>query len=142
MDASRLSCGRRQGLGGISSRSQLSLTSSGFRSTIATKLANKSGSLGEDTNTNFTCGQDGFAKLLAMPSRVQPEQPRLQWRNVPDLCAACAVRVAYLVTPTVLLYVTGGFAFGEANLNATWFSPALCRSLYQGAVELAPPTCV
>ncbi|MEK4031532.1 outer membrane beta-barrel protein [Methylocystis sp. IM3] len=34
-------------------------------------------------------------------------------------------RVGYLVTPTTLLYGTGGFAFGETDLNATYFSPLL-----------------
>jgi len=41
-------------------------------------------------------------------------------------------RVGYLVTPTVLLYGTGGLAYGEADLNTTFFSPLLSPVLYQG----------
>ncbi len=41
-------------------------------------------------------------------------------------------RVGYLATPTMLVYATGGLAYGEANLNATWFSPLLSPVLYQG----------
>ena len=41
-------------------------------------------------------------------------------------------RVGYLVTPTTLVYATGGLAYGEADLNATWFSPLLSPVLYQG----------
>ena len=33
-------------------------------------------------------------------------------------------RFGYLVTPNALVYGTGGFAFGETDLNATYFSPA------------------
>jgi outer membrane immunogenic protein len=52
-------------------------------------------------------------------------------RNMPTL-GTVRGRVGYLATPTVLLYATGGLAFGEADLNATWFSPALSPVLYQG----------
>jgi len=41
-------------------------------------------------------------------------------------------RVGYLATPTMLVYATGGLAYGEADLNATWFSPRLSPALYQG----------
>jgi opacity protein-like surface antigen len=41
-------------------------------------------------------------------------------------------RVGYLATPTVLLYATGGLAYGETDLNATYFSPLLSPVLYQG----------
>jgi outer membrane immunogenic protein len=41
-------------------------------------------------------------------------------------------RVGYLATPTMLLYATGGLAYGEADLNATYFSPLLSPVLYQG----------
>jgi opacity protein-like surface antigen len=41
-------------------------------------------------------------------------------------------RVGYLATPTMLLYATGGLAYGENNLNATYFSPLLKPILYQG----------
>ena len=34
-------------------------------------------------------------------------------------------RIGYLVTPTTLVYGTGGPAFGEAILNASYFSPLL-----------------
>ena len=34
-------------------------------------------------------------------------------------------RIGYLVTPTTLVYGTGGLAFGEAILNASYFSPLL-----------------
>ena len=41
-------------------------------------------------------------------------------------------RLGYLATPTMLVYATGGLAYGEADLNATWFSPLLSPVLYQG----------
>ena len=41
-------------------------------------------------------------------------------------------RVGYLATPTMLVYATGGLAYGEADLNATWFSPLLSPVLNQG----------
>ncbi len=41
-------------------------------------------------------------------------------------------RVGYLVTPSVLFYGTGGLAYGETDLRATYFSPALSPTLYLG----------
>ncbi len=41
-------------------------------------------------------------------------------------------RLGYLVTPTALVYGTGGFAFGETDLNATYFSPFLKPALNLG----------
>ncbi len=52
-------------------------------------------------------------------------------RNMPSF-GTVRGRVGYLATPSVLLYATGGFAYGEANLNATWFNPTLAPLLYQG----------
>jgi opacity protein-like surface antigen len=41
-------------------------------------------------------------------------------------------RLGYLVTPTALIYGTGGLAFGEAILNPTYFSPQLTPVLNFG----------
>ena len=41
-------------------------------------------------------------------------------------------RVGYLATPTILLYATGGLAYGETDLNATYYNPSLSPLLYQG----------
>jgi opacity protein-like surface antigen len=52
-------------------------------------------------------------------------------RNLPYLGTARG-RVGYLVIPSVLVYGTGGVAFGETDLRATYFSPALKPVLYMG----------
>ena len=41
-------------------------------------------------------------------------------------------RLGYLVTPSILVYGTGGVAWGETDLRATYFSPFLKPLLYQG----------
>lgn len=41
-------------------------------------------------------------------------------------------RFGYLITPAALIYGTVGFAFGETDLNATYFSPALKPVLASG----------
>ncbi|KAF2989978.1 outer membrane beta-barrel protein [Methylocystis sp. MJC1] len=41
-------------------------------------------------------------------------------------------RLGYLVTPTALLYGTGGLAFGEAILNPTFFTPGIAPALNFG----------
>ncbi|QGM46294.1 outer membrane protein [Methylocystis heyeri] len=52
-------------------------------------------------------------------------------RNVPYLGTARG-RAGYLVTPAILAYATGGLAWGETDLRATYFSPSLRPVLYQG----------
>lgn len=52
-------------------------------------------------------------------------------------------RFGHRVTPTALVYGTAGFAFGEADLNATYFSPALKPALnlggsWLGYVDMSP----
>ncbi len=52
-------------------------------------------------------------------------------------------RLGYLVTPAALIYGTGGFAFGETDLTATYFSPALKPALnlggsWLGYVDMSP----
>jgi opacity protein-like surface antigen len=44
-------------------------------------------------------------------------------------------RVGYLATPEVLVYGTGGLAFGENDLNATYFAPTLKPALYLGGSQ-------
>ncbi len=44
-------------------------------------------------------------------------------------------RAGYLATPDVLVYATGGLAFGENDLNATYFAPTLKPVLYQGGSQ-------
>jgi opacity protein-like surface antigen len=41
-------------------------------------------------------------------------------------------RIGYLVTPTVLVYGIGGVAYGENDLNATYFVPSLKPTLFVG----------
>jgi opacity protein-like surface antigen len=52
-------------------------------------------------------------------------------RSLPYLGTARG-RAGYLVTPDVLVYGTYGLAYGETDLHATYFSPKLSPSLYQG----------
>ena len=41
-------------------------------------------------------------------------------------------RAGFLVTPTLLVFGTGGLAYGEADLSAAWFSPSLKPVLNAG----------
>ena len=41
-------------------------------------------------------------------------------------------RAGFLVTPTLLVFGTGGLAYGEADLSAAWFSPTLKPGLNAG----------
>ncbi len=41
-------------------------------------------------------------------------------------------RAGFLVTPTLLVFGTGGLAYGEADLSAAWFSPKLKPSTQRG----------
>ncbi len=41
-------------------------------------------------------------------------------------------RAGFLVTPTLLVFGTGGLAYGEADLSAAWFSPTLKPALNAG----------
>ncbi|WP_162009670.1 outer membrane protein [Methylocystis heyeri] len=41
-------------------------------------------------------------------------------------------RLGYLATPALLAYATGGLAYGETDLSAAWFSPALKPALNAG----------
>ena len=52
-------------------------------------------------------------------------------RNLPYLGTARG-RLGYLATPAILVYGTGGAAWGETDLRATYVSPLLKPLLYQG----------
>ena len=41
-------------------------------------------------------------------------------------------RLGFLVTPTLLVFGTGGLAYGEADLSAAWFCPSLAPVLNAG----------
>jgi outer membrane immunogenic protein len=76
---------------------------------------------------NFVVGLEadiqGVASDKAAASYYGPTAATSISRGI-DYLGTARGRVGYLFTPTLLAYATGGLAYGQTNLSATYFGPA------------------